>query len=1041
MVIGGNKFNTHIRVRLRYMNFGQGNSSSTTRRGFMTGLGSVAAASLSTVPATAQQTGDAAQYAIGLPIEKQWSFGFADSQGIGSPTVNPGTITEDVMYVSLGPTDYDPAKIVAVDRATHDRIWETTADTGVSTPAVAGDTLYVTLGSTVHAYPANEKPVEARWKQRTRFDDVFWPVLVDDSVCIAGYDIEDVETDRGKEYHYRTGGIALYAKDGSRKWLKTGEFMESPYVHEDSVIHLQGHQYKAGNAYHAETGRIVSRDKETGDVQWKTPDFGIYSLRISWAQDRLLALTPNDAIRGIDASSGDIQWTLQVPSGVEDYTLGPDHAYLGIGNSLRAIHPSTGEEVWTRSDFNPFDIFYDGGLVFVGTEDAQFYALDAATGETVWSDDLPRGNGYFRYVDGVLYTFAANWVGSYIGQLGIALQRLDAARSPTGLGSVTASAANLLGRGRALDRADTAIENNDYQAANQAITAAERRTTAVNAAAFLLTGSAAYSGGRVSMHEYRRRELESTLDEIQSTYPVEAGALEGLSPDSLVPQAEVAVESLGQTRWGRPLRDTVAGTDEYGQLGRQLKRYAALHDDIESTSEELATHREHIDVTAWRSAFDETFDGDVDDLQQTLDACQQALTLTAKHVSFKETTGTNEFDLTGIEALLEEIKSPATQPDASAINYCDTAFTTIDAYTSAKPGLSGYDLSNVHGIIQSALQTDTDHRATATGSLEDIQDLLDTAAATESARQSLDLNHSDITHEEITQWIQSALSEASVETINKVETAVNNLKAGIWKPKHLHEYTPTQFEHLVADLYADQGYRTTVTQQSNDAGIDVMAHGGSETIAIQVKQYSPGNRVGRPTVQQTAGVRSQIGATKAIIVTSSDFTQTAKDASRQYGGTIELINGTELTRRLSRSSLTPPTGVRSNRTKQHRHHRTRQSTSGGHQRQSRQAGFTGGGAFCMICGEHFQSDLEQIQTPDGETIRCCPRCKQLIEQTTNIQDHDQDDALCILGLSPGASQDEIKRAYRERVRDVHPDQGGSNDEFQQVQQAYETLID
>jgi|GEM_PF-2153191 len=1025
------------------MNFGRGNTSSATRRGFISGLGSIVATSLCTVQVAGQQTGDATKYDIGLPLEWQWSFSFNDSQGIGSPTVNPGTITDDIMYVSLSPTDYDPAKIVAVDRATHDRIWETTADTGVSAPAVAGDTLYVTLGSTVHAYPANEKPVEALWKRQLRFDDVFWPTLADENVCIAGYNIEDVEADRGTEYHYRTGGIALYAKDGSRKWLKTGGFMESPYVHEDSVIHLEGHQYKANDTYHAETGRVVSRDKESGDVQWETPDFGIYSLRISRKQGQIFALTPNNAIRGIDTSSGDIQWKLSVSAGVEDYALGPDRAYLRVENSVQAIATSSGEEAWERPDINPYDIFYDGGLVFVGTKDAQFYALDAETGETVWSDNLPRGNGYIRYADGVLYTFAANWVSSYIGQRGIALQRLDAVRSPDGLGSVTTPVANLIGRESALERAETAIENNKYQAANEAIKAAERRTTAVNATAFLLTGSVAYSSGRVSMHEYRRRELKSTLEEIQSVFPIKSGALEGLSPDALIPQAEVAVESLGQTRWGRPLRDTIAGTDEYGQLGHQLKQYVALHDDIRSISEDLATHREHIDVTAWRSALDDAFDGDVNDLQQTLDACQQALRITAKHVSVKETTGTTDFDLTSIEALLEDIKSPETQPDATAIDYCDTALTTVNTYTTAKSTLSGYDLTTVHEIIQSAIQTGDDHRATATGSLEDIQELLDTAVETDSARQSLDLNHSDVSHKEITQWIQAALSEASVESINKVETAVSNLKAGIWKPEHLHEYTPTQFEHLVADLYADQGYRTKVTQQSNDAGIDVMAHSGSETVAIQVKQYSPGNRVGRPTVQQTAGVRSQIGATKAIIVTSSDFTQTAKDASRQYGGTIELINGTELTRRLSRSSLTPPTGARSTSTNQrHRGGRTHQSTSSRYQqRQSRRAGFTGDGAFCMVCGERFQSDLEQVQTPDGETIRCCPRCKNLIEQTTNIQEHDRDEALRILGLSPGANQDEIQQAYRERVREVHPDQGGSNDEFQRVQQAYETLID
>lgn len=47
----------------------------------------------------------------------------------------------------------------------------------------------------------------------------------------------------------------------------------------------------------------------------------------------------------------------------------------------------------------------------------------------------------------------------------------------------------------------------------------------------------------------------------------------------------------------------------------------------------------------------------------------------------------------------------------------------------------------------------------------------------------------------------------------------------------------------------------------------------------------------------------------------------------------------------------------------------------------------------------------------------------------------------VLGLGRGASLDEIKRAYRERVRRCHPDHGGSEDAFRQLQEAYELLAD
>ena len=47
----------------------------------------------------------------------------------------------------------------------------------------------------------------------------------------------------------------------------------------------------------------------------------------------------------------------------------------------------------------------------------------------------------------------------------------------------------------------------------------------------------------------------------------------------------------------------------------------------------------------------------------------------------------------------------------------------------------------------------------------------------------------------------------------------------------------------------------------------------------------------------------------------------------------------------------------------------------------------------------------------------------------------------ILGLDPGADDDEIVEAYRRRVKEVHPDQGGSRESFKTVRDAYEQLMD
>lgn len=46
----------------------------------------------------------------------------------------------------------------------------------------------------------------------------------------------------------------------------------------------------------------------------------------------------------------------------------------------------------------------------------------------------------------------------------------------------------------------------------------------------------------------------------------------------------------------------------------------------------------------------------------------------------------------------------------------------------------------------------------------------------------------------------------------------------------------------------------------------------------------------------------------------------------------------------------------------------------------------------------------------------------------------------LLGLAPGASAREIKRAYRLKALELHPDRGGTADAFRDITRAYEKLV-
>lgn len=45
----------------------------------------------------------------------------------------------------------------------------------------------------------------------------------------------------------------------------------------------------------------------------------------------------------------------------------------------------------------------------------------------------------------------------------------------------------------------------------------------------------------------------------------------------------------------------------------------------------------------------------------------------------------------------------------------------------------------------------------------------------------------------------------------------------------------------------------------------------------------------------------------------------------------------------------------------------------------------------------------------------------------------------VLGIAPDADDAEIDRAYRQRIKEAHPDHGGSASEFQRVRAAYERI--
>jgi len=104
------------------------------------------------------------------------------------------------------------------------------------------------------------------------------------------------------------------------------------------------------------------------------------------------------------------------------------------------------------------------------------------------------------------------------------------------------------------------------------------------------------------------------------------------------------------------------------------------------------------------------------------------------------------------------------------------------------------------------------------------------------------------------------------------------------------------FEELVADLWDAMGWETTVTTESKDRGVDVIAERGSpfhEKQIIQAKRYSDDNPVSSSEIQQYAGLyRQEENVDAVVVVTTGRFTSDAQEVATETN--VKLVDGDDL---------------------------------------------------------------------------------------------------------------------------------------------------
>jgi malate dehydrogenase (oxaloacetate-decarboxylating) len=132
------------------------------------------------------------------------------------------------------------------------------------------------------------------------------------------------------------------------------------------------------------------------------------------------------------------------------------------------------------------------------------------------------------------------------------------------------------------------------------------------------------------------------------------------------------------------------------------------------------------------------------------------------------------------------------------------------------------------------------------------------------------------------------------------QTAEAQLLAAARNPSILERLSPKEFEDLVARLYRERGFTVSVPAGVRDMGVDLVLGSDSPTV-VQVKRYLRQNLVSVGTVRQLLGALTIAGAERAIIVSSSGFTNAARALAAD--APVELLTLEDLLKPEARLSV------------------------------------------------------------------------------------------------------------------------------------------
>lgn len=122
-------------------------------------------------------------------------------------------------------------------------------------------------------------------------------------------------------------------------------------------------------------------------------------------------------------------------------------------------------------------------------------------------------------------------------------------------------------------------------------------------------------------------------------------------------------------------------------------------------------------------------------------------------------------------------------------------------------------------------------------------------------------------------------------------------------PTRFASMAPHYFKELICEFFNDSGYQVKTTKSTGNFGADILLTKDNVKTAVQIRKYKKVNLVDVEEINQVVRGREYRKCDKALVVTTSYFTEPAKQLAKQRD--VELWNWDRLYDRIKKVYFVP----------------------------------------------------------------------------------------------------------------------------------------